>query len=314
MSVVLVVDSACDLPSEYFSSKNIQVLPINIQVNGQLYQDRKSDAHLQNFYSKNLLSKEHDADSVPFTEGEIEQFILDELVTNFDFVAVQTVASGNSPIYQNASNASQNILMKYQSVRQKAGKEGMFGIRVFDTTNVFTGQGLVALYTIDLLRKGIKRQALREKLDAFKPLVHTYAVPKSVAYIRERARRKGVNSVSALGALFGKALDVNPIILLKNNENEAVAKVRGRQQALDKLLNYAQQQVEFDNLLYPNIVVSYAGNLVDLHQMATYQALDDACQQHGIKLQSCVMNLTGGLNLGPEALCLSMAIKANQLA
>lgn len=314
MSVVLVVDSACDLPASLIEQSSIKVLPINIKVNGELYKDKKSDSHLLDFYSKGLLTNDNDADSVPYTVEVIEQYILSDLVAHHDFVFVQTVASGNSPIFDNASKASQGILKKYQSVRQQAGRAGMFGIRVVDTASVFTGQGLIALYTIEALKAGAKRQDLRKLVDDFKTSVSTYAVPKSVAYVRERARRKGVSGVSALGAMMGRALDINPIILLQNNANQVAAKVRGRQNAIDQLLNYATDQVVQGQLTFPYVNVSYAGELTDLKAMVAYQALDEACKTANVTLLTCVMNLTGGLNLGPESVCLSLVTNGASLA
>ncbi|WP_119395931.1 DegV family protein [Salinibius halmophilus] len=314
MSVVLVVDSACDLPAQLIEQSNIKVLPINIKVNGELYKDKKSDSHLLDFYNKGLLTNDNDADSVPYTTEEIEQFILSDLVSHHDFVFVQTVASGNSPIFDNASKASQSILKKYQTVRQQAGRTGMFGIRVIDTTSVFTGQGLIALYTSEALKAGAKRQDLRKLADDFKATVSTYAVPKSVGYVRERARRKGVSGVSALGAMMGKALDINPIILLQNNANQVAAKVRGRQNAIDQLLDYATDQVVQGNLTFPYVNVSYAGELDELRAMAAFQTLEEACKTANVTLLSCVMNLTGGLNLGPEAVCLSLVTEGEPLA
>ena len=43
---------------------------------------------------------------------------------------------------QNAQQAAHTILTAYKPVRQKAGQQGPFSVRVMDTQTLFAGQGI----------------------------------------------------------------------------------------------------------------------------------------------------------------------------
>lgn len=58
----------------------------------------------------------------------------------------------------------------------------------------------------------MSRDALRQEVEAFTDKIYTCVIPRDLHYIRERARRRGDTSVSALAAFLGKALNITPVI------------------------------------------------------------------------------------------------------
>lgn len=306
MSVVLVVDSACDLPTTYLKANNIKILPINIKVNGTLYLDDKNEGRLKAFYDKNLLTDKNDAETTPYSSDQILDFILTSLATTYDYVIIQTVGSANSEIYNNTMDASHEVSSKYPEIRKIAKRPGKFGVRVVDTGTAFTGQALFAMYTIDLIRKRISKGQLQIKMRDIKPLIWTYGIPKDVGYVRERASKRGTKSVSAFGAFIGKTLDINPIICLRDNKNYVAAKIRGRQNAIEHLFNYAIESITDGSLIYPYIAVSFAGELSELEAMSGFQRLKSAAKINRVKFSHTVMNLSGGLLFGPDSVVLSL--------
>jgi DegV family protein with EDD domain len=306
MSTVLVIDAACDLPQSFIDDRNIKLLPISIRVDDQTHTDVKDAQKLTEFYANDMLGKNHNAESIPYSTEQIERLFLDELVAQYDFALVQTVSRKRSPIYDNATKASHAILSSYHDIRESAGREGNFGMRVMNSGTLFCGQGVLAAFTSDMINLGKAKNEVIKLADAMRHRVYAYLVAPDVYYIRERARKKGDESVGILTALVAKSLDIVPILCCRGDDTFPVAKGRGFGATVDRLMQYAIRHIE-QGLLTPYVVISVAGDLEDLQTHKAYQALVTVAEKHGVTVLGCVMGLTGGLNVGPGSICVAFA-------
>lgn len=306
MSIVLVIDAACDLPQKFIDERNIKVLPIAIRVDDQTHTDVKDARKLTDFYAKNLLGRHHEAESIPYSAEQIEQLFLEDLVAQYDFALVQTVSRKRSPIYDNATRASHAILRSYHDIREAAGREGNFGMRIMNSGTLFCGQGVLAAFTSDMIERGKAKHEILKLADAMRQRIFAYLVAPDVYYIRERARKKGDDSVGMLTALVAKSLDIVPILSARGDDTFPVAKGRGFGASVDRLMRYATRRIEH-GLLTPYVVISIAGDLVGLQAHQGYKALEIVAAKHGVTVLSCVMGLTGALNVGPGSICVAFA-------
>jgi len=314
MKFVLIVDAACDLPSEIFKKYNIKILHINIDVEGVVFKDDSKDQTALDFYQKSLIEKNRDAHSVAPSVSEIFEFFKDEVVAKYDYALMLTVSNANSDIYQNALLASQKAIERSKSARLKAGKTTKFDMDIINTGTVFAAQGLYTLKAIDLLKQKLGKAETIKQITAFADNAFGYGVPKDVAYIRERALKKGVDSVSMFGAVMSKTFDIHPIICVNNNTNEVPAKVRKREAAIEKMFNYAVECIENNKLLMPTIVISYAGELDQLVLTNGFVKLSEVAKSHNVEVYKTVSNVTAGLNLGPGAVSMALALEKNELS
>lgn len=78
MSIALIVDAACDLPKSFLDERRIELFPISINVDGQIYTDDKEPSKLHEFYSQNLLSLDHDAESIPYSAEQMARLLEDD--------------------------------------------------------------------------------------------------------------------------------------------------------------------------------------------------------------------------------------------
>ncbi|MEN0035605.1 MAG: DegV family protein [Cellvibrio sp.] len=303
MSTVLVVDAACDLPKSFLDERGIWLLPTSIRVDKTIYTDDKDPTKLLNFYNKGLLTREHDAESLAYTSEQITELFLAKIVNKFDFALVQTVSRKRSLIYDNALQSSFSILREYRGVRasSNAARQGSFAMRVFNTGTLFCGQGILAAYTSDLIAQGKPKNEILKLSTDMREKIHAFIVPPSVHYVRDRARKKGEDSISAFSAFIAKSLDIVPIIQGRNDKTEPAAKVRGFENAVDKLFNHAIKYINA-GLLSPYVIVSVAGDLSVLDQFSAYKELLKVAQQKNIRVLPCVMGLTSGLNVGPGSI------------
>jgi len=178
---------------------------------------------------------------------------------------------------------------------------------------VFAAQGLYTLKAIEILKQRLGKKETIKQLTAFTDNAYGYGVPKDVAYIRERALKKGINSVSMMGAIMSKTFDIHPIICVHKNTNDVVAKVRKRETAIEKMFNYAIECIENNKLLMPSIVISYAGELDELVLTSGFVKLSEVAKAHNIEVYRTVSNVTAGLNLGPGAVSMALALEKGEL-
>ena len=308
MSILLVVDAACDLPATFVAERGIVVFPITVNVDGNLYEDSKDPEELKAFYADNLLTLEHKAETIAFSPEKIHQVFKDDILEFFDFALVQTASKARSPIFNNYELAQPKILKSYRGLGKS---EKPFAMRVMNSANMFAGQGLLAAFTSDLIKAGKSRQEILKLSEAFKNKIYAYMLPPEVGYIRERAKTRGENSVGAVSAFFAKSMKIKPIIQFKNDDTVSVASVKGYRNAGNGLFEYAIKRIQ-KGLLCQYVVVSVAGDEADLMAFEQYPKMLAIAKENNVQVLSCVMGLSGGINLGPGAISLALAAEDHE--
>lgn len=311
MRIGLVVDSGCDLPQEFMQEHGIVLLPIAIRLGDDSLIDAHDAEAAMEFYRNEIGSRGADADTTAYTTDQITELFLGRLVGEYDYVFCQTVMRSRSRIFENATKASFRILSGYRSQREEAGCDSPFAMRVIDTGTLFTGQGVIAAETARLIASGAGATEIRQRIDYMVSSVQAYAVPQDVYYLRARARRKGDRSLGLLGATLASAFDIKPILIGHRNATDAIAKVRGFDDAAERVLNNIRRQV-IAGLDAPFVCISYAGDLQFMHMLPGYPELVEVCEERGVTLLESVMSVTGGINLGPGTLTVAMLAKGHK--
>jgi len=227
-------------------------------------------------------------------------------VIDYDHVFCMTITKTRSPIHDNALQASFAILNDYKPVRQAAGYNSPFALRVLDTQNLFAAQAVTAVEAVRLRDSNASVQQIRERLEELAGNVHGYMVTRDLYYMRARARHKGDRSVGLLSAALGSALDIKPVLHGYRGETGPVAKIKGFDNAVQKLFAVVGQRVR-SGLMTPTVCVSYGGELEELRALPGYAQLTDVCATHGVTVYESVMSLTGMVNVGKGAVTVGFA-------
>lgn len=309
MRIGLVVDSACDLPLAFLERHNVEVMPISLRFGDDRYVDRRDPGATIRFYQELIPEHGLHAESEPFSVDEIRDLFLDRLVTRFDRVLVVAIASSRSEIFNNATKASFAILSGYRQRRQEAGVDGKFMLRVLDSGQLFTGEGVLVWELLRWLSTHPEPQfdALQRHAEEFKRNVYAYAVPQDLFYLRARARQRGDRSVGWLQFQMGSMLDIKPIVEAHRGDTHPIAKVRHFHLAVEEVMQRAIERIESRRLLAPVIVMSYAGEPGEMHKFPAYRRLKASATEAGVTLVESPMSTTAGIYLGPGAFALGYA-------
>ena len=306
MRIGIVVDSACDLPQDFLQQHHIVVLPITVRIGDAVLADHRDEEATLGFLHAHVAERGHEAETTPFTVNQIRDLFLGQLVIDYDHVFCMTITKTRSPIYDNAMQASFAILNDYKPVRQAAGHNSPFALRVIDTQNLFAAQGITAVEAARMRAAGTGVQQIRERLELLAANTHGYMIPRDLYYLRARARTKGDRSVGLLSAALGSALDIKPVLRGYRGNTEPVAKVKGFDNAVEQLFKYTGNRV-MAGLMTPTVCLSYGGELAELRALPGYQRLRDICANHNIEVFESVMSLTGMVNVGKGAVVVGFA-------
>ncbi|MEH6421073.1 DegV family protein [Pseudomonas sp. CGJS7] len=314
MRIGIVVDSACDLPLDYLQQHNIHLLPVTVRIGQAVLADQRNEEAALQFLHAHLAERGFEAETTPFSVQQVRDLFVSQLAIDYDYVFCMTITKTRSPIYDNANQASFAILNDYRPVRSAAGINTPFSLRVIDTLNLFAAQAITAVEAVRLRAAGEGPPKIRARLEHLALHTHGYLIPRDLNYLRARTRHRGDRSVSFLSATLGTALDIKPVLHCNRGETGPVAKIKGYENAAQKLLEFAASKVSGNGLMTPTVGLSYGGELTELRQLPGYETLRTACRDNNVELFESVMSLTSMVNIGKGGLALGFAAEKADFA
>ena len=303
---LVVVDAACDMPSEWLVENNVAVLPIKLLIDELELYDTHNEFDAMEFFRKDLSSRGSSASTTPLGPEETRDFVQSHLNETIDNVLQVTIAAGRSKIYMNSLAAMSHLTVIHNRVRRAIGNRAPFKTWVVDSETGFTGQAVLLAETVRQLSEGVAAADVAGAIEQVRDMVHTLMVPKDLFYLYKRAREKGDRSLTWLSYNVAQALDIKPIVHAHAGTTEPLLKVRGHQEALDRAIGIASDHVK-RGLMIRTVCASYAGNLEDIRVMSSYRQLRETCARHHVELVLSTMSLTGGINVGVDAFSIAFA-------
>lgn len=202
MNIKILSDSTCDLPQEVLEKYNITMIPLSVIKDGVAYTDGVNITPADIF---NHVANGGDlCSTAALNIGEYtEQF--SKYVNEYEGVIHINISAEFSSCYQNACLAAQEFER----------------VRVIDSRNLSTGQGLVVLKACELAKECNDLDEIAEKLRAFTEKVEASFLLDRLEYMVKGGR------CSAAAALGANLLNLKPCIEVKNGKMAVVKKYRG---------------------------------------------------------------------------------------
>ena len=303
---LVVVDAACDMPSEWLTENDVVVLPIKLSIDDWELYDTHNEFDAMEFFRRDISARGNSASTTPLGPVETRDFIQSHLSEKIDYVVQVTITAARSRIYMNSLAAMSQLTVIHNRVRRAIGNRSPFKTWVVDSETGFTGQGVLLAETVRQLNAGVPAAEVAADIEQLRSTVHTLVVPKDLFYLYKRAHLKGDRSLTWLSYNVAQALDIKPIVHAHGGVTEPILKVRGHQDALNRTISIAAEHVA-RGLTIRTVCASYAGNLEDIRTLASFRSLRDTCQRHHIELVLSTMSVTGGINVGADAFSIAFA-------
>lgn len=274
MSVKILIDSASDLNEQQAQELDLNLIPIKVQFGEEEFLDG-INLFPAEFYEKLSASKELPKTSLINEFEWTEKF--NKLTKNGDEVIAITLSSKLSGTYHAAKEAAKNFESK---------------VFVVDSLNATMGEKVLALYALELIKKGLSAKEIADELEQKKTKINVTAVVDTLKYLKKGGR------VSATIAFVGEMLSIKPLIAVIDGEVKVWGKAHGLKKAYIALNEYVQEKggIDFD---MPFGLI-YSGN--DKTNVDSYYEKSRVLWEDKIdNIQTSSIGSTIGTHVGPGA-------------
>lgn len=202
MKIKILSDSTCDLSAELIEKFNITLVPLTVIKNGEAFTDGVTITPAEIF--AHVAAGGDLCSTTAMNMGEYSEYF-SKYAAEYDGVIHINIGSGFSSSYQNACIAA----------------EDFDNVRIIDSQNLSTGQGLVVLKACELAENCQDLDQLAEQLREFTTKVEASFVLDQLKYMVKGGR---CSSAAALGA---NLLNLKPCIEVREGKMSVVKKYRG---------------------------------------------------------------------------------------
>jgi len=237
----VTADSTCDLSPELLRKFDVDIAPLSVIIDGNVYHDGV-DVTPRDIFRAAEAGKSVRTAAV--NTYEYKEFFRKQL-ESYDQVVHVCISSEFSTCYSDAVEAS----------------KGMDHVYVVDSRNLSTGSGLLVLEGAEMAAQGMEGKEIAEALRARTPLVHATFVVRTIDYLRRGGRCSGME---ALGA---KMLHIRPSIIVQDGKMHPGEKYRGRYEHY--LKHYFRDLLENDsNIDFKRAFITHSPSEEGLVQFA----------------------------------------------
>jgi len=218
----IVTDGAADMPAGWENEYDIQVIPINILFGEKTYL-QGVDLSNEDFYQ--LVEKSgripKTSQPSPFQFKEFYQ----RVAKPGDTILSMHVTSKLSGTFESAVVAARELA-------------GEFNIFPFDSGSGSAALGMMCREARLMERAGVGVQQIVERMTQIRRKVQIVLTMNSLDYARMSGR------VGTLQAALASALNVKPIVVLREGILDMAEKVRTRSKAIDRVVEMLQKRFE----------------------------------------------------------------------
>ena len=202
MKIKIISDSTCDLSAQLIAENNITLTPLTVVKNDEQFKDGITITPAEIF--AHVAAGGDLCSTSAVSIGEYAD-IFEKYYGEYDGIIVITIGSGFSTCYQSACLAAEDFP----------------NVRVVDSQNLTTGQGLIVLKACQLAETATDLDALAEELRSYAGKVESSFVVDKLDYLVKGGR---CSSAAALGA---NLLNLKPCIEVRDGKMTVGKKYRG---------------------------------------------------------------------------------------
>ena len=217
MKIKIISDSTCVLSAQMIADNDITLTPLTVVKNDEQFKDCVTITPAEIF--DHVAAGGNLCTTAANSIGEYVD-VFEKFCPEYDGVIVITLGAGFSACYQNACLAAEDFP----------------NVRVVDSKNLTTGQGLVVLKACELAKTATDLDNLAAQLQAFTEKVEASFIVDKLDYLVKGGR---CSSAAALGA---NLLNLKPCIEVKDGKMVVGKKYRGNYAKC--LVNYAKERFE----------------------------------------------------------------------
>jgi len=238
-NIALVTDSACDLSQEIIDFYQINMLPLNINLDGNYYLDKvtmQPDQLYDLFDSSDELPKTSQINERTFTN------LYSQLATHYDAIIAVHLTQQFSGTYLNSLKAAERIKSEFNKP-----------VYVIDSKNLSGALGLLVLKVAKSIEEGMPLQHIVNAAETWIKNLKIFVSVKDLKYMIKGGR------VSKNKGFLATLLGINPVVSMDCEGNAMLfGKTFGQTANINKVINHIRPLTKQQKVW--NYIVLHAHN------------------------------------------------------
>lgn len=273
--IKVVTDSTADLPDNLVSELDIEVLPVNIVLDGKTYRD-EVDIPSETFYANiDSYSKMH-SQPVSYTDYA---YIYKELTRQHDQLLIIHCSRHVSGTYDNAVAVHKDFSGSHKS-----------RVAMIDSGQSGLGLGLLVLDAAKAVQAGYSFEEVEELVRKRLQKVSTFFYVPSLKYLRKGRKISGLKSALA------SAMRIQPVLTFREGEIVLSSRLTGeRSEIAGKFLECIEQDLQDREII--NLGIAHAQAPEMAREMKEFMLENFRCSN----VYESYVGTAIGLNTGPGA-------------
>ena len=229
--MILSTDSTANLPLETYKELNIKMIPLQLYLEGEIYEDLSTKLPIEEFY--NRMKNGAVPQTAQINELTAREYFEDLLSTGEDVLHIS---------FSSALSGNTGTIMR---VAKELNAENKNKVVVIDSLNASAGEGILVLLANDMKNEGKSIDEIAEYITSMVPKVKSYFTVDQLKYLVRGGR------VSKLSGVIGSLLSIKPILKV-NEEGKLVAdrKVISRKKSINELVAIVQEKANPNSYVY----------------------------------------------------------------
>ena len=222
MAITILADSACDLPLSFYQENNVTLIPLQVHLDGQNYED------IVTINSKEIFQAMLDGKAPKTSQVSPEHFL--EIFTEFAkekkqgiYIAFSSELSGT---YQTAVMIHNQVKEEYPDL----------DIEIINSKCASLGIGMVVDQAAKLAQKGASKEEILTHIQfLLKHMEHLFTVG-DLEYLARGGR------ISKTSALVGGLLNIKPLLNVEDGKLVPLEKIRGKKKLVKRAMELMHER------------------------------------------------------------------------
>ncbi len=207
MKRVVVTDSTADIPSNVARDLGIEVLPVNVVIDGKTYKDGV-DINIMKFYENYENYKSMHTEAIPYQEYALKFM---QLQARYDQILIVHCSSALSETYQTAVKV-------YEEFKNNTCK-----VEIIDSRSCSMGFGVAVIEAARAFKAGKEFGSVVYTLNQMLAGTTSYLAIPTLKYLRKRKKIGGFKS------LLGLTLGIKPVLGFEDGKLVVKTRLFGKQ-------------------------------------------------------------------------------------
>ena len=222
--MILSTDSTANLPKEYYEKLNIKMIPMQIILNDETYNDLSDELPTNEYYKKMREG------AIP-TTAQINEYSAREYFENL-------LVGGEDILHICFSSALSGTYSTISRVANELNETHSNKIVVINSLNASCGEGLLVLKAHDLIQDGKTLEEVKNEIEKLIPYVCSYFTVEQLKYLVRGGR------VGKLSGIVGTLLNIKPVLRVdENGKLVSYKKIISRKKSIEELKNIITEKL-----------------------------------------------------------------------